>query len=201
MAEIDFQRRGELIRGVFKILVDHPDGFAAKSVLDELEKKVTPTEFESSEYEKHPGVRRYGRIVRFSTIPYVKAGWLQKGKGQWSVTEEGIKAFKKHKSPEDFDREAHRLYRAWKSEQGPDDDDGGSDDPVPSTTLEEAEENAWAEIEKYQRDINPYDFQRMVASLLEAMGYHVAWISPPGPDKGLDILAHTDPFGDHGATD
>jgi restriction system protein len=27
------------------------------------------------------------------------------------------------------------------------------------------------------------------------MGYFVSWVSPPGPDKGIDILAYTDPLG------
>jgi restriction system protein len=27
------------------------------------------------------------------------------------------------------------------------------------------------------------------------MGYHVAWIAPPGPDRGIDVIAHTDPLG------
>lgn len=27
------------------------------------------------------------------------------------------------------------------------------------------------------------------------MGYHVSWVAPPGLDKGIDILAHTDPLG------
>ncbi len=43
--------------------------------------------------------------------------------------------------------------------------------------------------------MNPYDFQNLVAALLRAMGYHVSWVAPPGPDKGIDILAHTDPLG------
>jgi len=43
--------------------------------------------------------------------------------------------------------------------------------------------------------MNPYDLQNLVAALLKAMGYHVSWVSPPGPDKGIDILAHTDPLG------
>jgi restriction system protein len=34
-----------------------------------------------------------------------------------------------------------------------------------------------------------------VAALLRAMEYHIAWISPPGPDKGIDILAHNDSLG------
>jgi restriction system protein len=30
------------------------------------------------------------------------------------------------------------------------------------------------------------------------MGYHVAWVAPPGPDKGVDIVAYTDPLGASG---
>jgi restriction system protein len=59
-----------------------------------------------------------------------------------------------------------------------------------SNTLEEAEETAWKEIEEYIQAINPYDLQKLVAALLRAMGYHIARISPRGPDKGVDILAH-----------
>jgi restriction system protein len=46
--------------------------------------------------------------------------------------------------------------------------------------------------------MNPYDFQDLVAGLLRGMGYHVLWVAPPGPDKGIDIIAHTDPLGIHG---
>ena len=27
------------------------------------------------------------------------------------------------------------------------------------------------------------------------MGYHVAWVAPPGKDRGIDILAWSDPLG------
>jgi len=30
------------------------------------------------------------------------------------------------------------------------------------------------------------------------MGYHVSWIAPVGPDRGVDILAHKDPLGVEG---
>jgi restriction system protein len=43
--------------------------------------------------------------------------------------------------------------------------------------------------------MNPYDFQDLVADLLRAMSYHVAWVSPPGKDGGLDILAWPDALG------
>jgi hypothetical protein len=37
-----------------------------------------------------------------------------------------------------------------------------------------------AEIEEHLEQMNPYDFQDLVAGLLRALGYHVAWVSPPG---------------------
>jgi restriction system protein len=40
-----------------------------------------------------------------------------------------------------------------------------------------------------------YDFQALVAALLRAMGYFVAWNAPPGPDGGVDIIAYTDALG------
>jgi restriction system protein len=43
--------------------------------------------------------------------------------------------------------------------------------------------------------MNPYDFQDLVASLIRGMGYYVSWISPPGKDGGIDILAWGDPLG------
>ena len=27
------------------------------------------------------------------------------------------------------------------------------------------------------------------------MGYHVAWVAPPGPDGGVDVIAQSDPLG------
>jgi restriction system protein len=61
--------------------------------------------------------------------------------------------------------------------------------------FEEAEEKAWEQINNYLQSINPYDFQTLAADLLAAMDYHVAWISPPGKDRGIDIVAYTDPLG------
>jgi restriction system protein len=43
--------------------------------------------------------------------------------------------------------------------------------------------------------MNPYDFQDLVADLLRAMSYHVTWVSPPGKDGGVDILAWPDALG------
>ena len=204
MAEITRKRVGELQRGVFKILLDFPDGLPAKEVLNRLPQVVPPTEFEKSDYPKHPGIRRFEKMARFATIGPVKAGWLVKSKGRWYVTEEGRKAYNQITDPEKFHAEARRLYLKWRASQPEaitELEEGGSEGAGPlekaaeASTFEEAEETAWEEIEQYVQAINPYDLQKLVAALLRAMGYHVSWIAPPGPDKGIDILEHNDPLG------
>lgn len=42
--------------------------------------------------------------------------------------------------------------------------------------------------------LDPYEMQRIVGGLLVAMDYKVR-VSPPGPDGGVDVLAHKDAFG------
>lgn len=196
MAEITRRRSGELMRGVFKLLLAHQDGLPAKEVLRQLESLVPPTEFETSTYPSKPDVRRYGRIVRFLTITFVKAGWLAKNKGQWALTEDGRRAYQQFADPERFMLEAVRLYRKWAQAQPKEDgEDAIEEAGAAAATLEEAEERAWAEIEAHLAEMSPYDFQDLVAGLLRGMGYHVAWVSSPGADRGVDIIAHSDPLG------
>jgi len=198
------KRVGELQRGVIKILLDSPDGLPAKEVLHRLEQVVPPTAFERSDYPKHPGIRRFEKMARFATIGPVKAGWLVKSKGRWYLTEEGRRAYNQITDPQEFNREVRRLYLQWRAtqpeaiteleEEGPE-ATSSIEKAAEASTVEEAEETAWAEIEQYVQAMNPYDVQKLVAALLRAMGYHISWIAPPGPDKGTDILAHNDPLG------
>jgi restriction system protein len=197
VAEITKRRMGELVRGVFSILLEHPEGVAASEVLAELEKRVPPTQFENSFYPNSPNVRRYGKIVRFSTIGPVKAGWLVKEKGHWTLTDEGRAAYETYRDPEELFDRARKLYYEWKKGQPEDVDDvpDDGDGAAPSTTLEEAEEAAWADIRAYLAAMPPYEFQELVAALLRAMGYRVDWVAPPGQDQGIDIVAYTDTLG------
>ncbi len=105
------------MRGVFKLLLSHPEGLQAKSLLDKLPDIVPPTEFEKTTYPRRPDVRRYEKIVRFSTIGPVKAGWLVKNKGLWTLTDAGRKAYEQFADPEQFMKEADKLYRQWADEQ------------------------------------------------------------------------------------
>lgn len=193
MAEITKERKGQIQRSVLEVLRDNPDGIQARSVIKEVAERLTLTEYERSEYPNRPGVRRFDKILRFSTIGPVKAGWMTKEKGIWSITDAGEQVLREFPDPVSLHAESARLYREWKKQEQPSEAEG--DETSDATTLEEAEENAWAEISKYLAQMNPYDFQKLVGGLLKGMGYHVSWISPPGPDKGIDILANTDPLG------
>jgi len=203
MAEITRHRQGEMIQAIFKVLAGNLEGLPAREVIGRVEKVLPPTDFEKSEYPNNPGTRRFDKILRFSTIPAVKAGWLVKNKGTWLATDEGRMAIAKFHDPADLMKESVRLYQEWaKSRPVVEDEDESaeieSDQPHPSVTLEEADETARQEIRDYLAKLPPYDVQELVAALLRAMGYHVAWIAPPGPDKGVDIVAYTDPLGASG---
>lgn len=209
MANLTRQRGGEILHEVLDVLSQAPDGLEVRKVIAELERRMELTDFEEATYPKHPDVRRFPKIVRFTTINAVKAGWLVKEDGIWSLTEDGDKALRAFPNPEDLMREAVRLYNEWHRDQ--------SDTPVPSAdeaddvataliedepgarvTLEEAQETAFSEIREHLQTMDPYDFQEVVAALLRGMGYHVVWVSPRGRDGGLDILAQSDPLGTEG---
>ena len=198
MAEITRKRTGELLRGVFQILSGEPDGLAARDVLKKLEFLVPPTTFENSDYPNRPGVRRYEKIVRFATVSCVKAGWLEKSKGRWLLTEAGKTAFRTITDPEKFRKEASRLYHVW-AETNQETDKLEEENPDESRTnvsFENANEQAWTEIEEHISKMDPYDFQnKLIPGLLKGMGYHVAYTAPPGADGGVDIVAYPDPLG------
>jgi restriction system protein len=195
MADVTIQRTGELLKVLFEILINNPEGVRAKDAIAKVKEKVTLTEYEKGEYSS--GSQRVDKIIRFATIDCVKAGWLIKEKGIWTVTEEGIAANNTYKNPESFYRRAQKLYREWRkaTKKPAQSIDEGIEEESPAITYEEAEEQAWSEIDSYLRNMPPYEFQNLVGSLLEAMGYHVSWIAPPGKDGGVDIVAWNDPLG------
>lgn len=206
MAQITNKRLGELIQALFRILEKYPDGMKARDALAALAATVTLTEYEAGSYESG---RRFEKIVRFATVDTVRAGWLIKNDGIWTLTGEGAKALKLYKDPLEFHKKAAQIYQCWlkdhkKNKTGLDspiaeesDLEDESDKSV-SVSYEEAKEQAQEKIDTFLHAMDAYDFQRLVAELLKAIGYHVTWIAPPGKDGGVDILAYTDPLGTQG---
>lgn len=114
MSEVT-RRRGELVRKVFEILVDARIGMPANEIFSRVEQQIELNEYERSDYPNRPGVRRFEKVVRFATIPAVKAKWLIKGGGTWTLTDEGREAWKTYQDPEGFMRESVRKYREWRA--------------------------------------------------------------------------------------
>jgi restriction system protein len=198
MPEVTRRRTGELVRKIFEILLPFPDGILAREALAQLKTRLPLSDHELG--NNPSGGVRYHTIVRFATVDCTKAGWMIKHKGTWTLTDEGRRAFEAYSDPEVFYKQAVRLYNEWRASQPDEELPSGTEgeneeEKIASITFEAAEEQSWSEIEQYLRGMNPYDFQKLVASLLRAMGYHVSWISPPGKDGGIDILAWTDPLG------
>lgn len=207
MAEITTRRQGEIVKRLFHVLAEEPDGLQAKVAIARVEATMELTPFEQTTFPNNPHLVRFPKILRFSTINCVKAGWLRKRNGIWTLTDEGRAVLEAFPDPEALYAESRRLYKAWKAsqvddEEGPAGSGAGRETPddslIAAASLEEAEEAARADILEYMGSINPYDFQDLVGKLLDAMGYHVVWIAPRGKDGGLDLLAQGDPLGVNG---
>ena len=202
---ISSARQGQLLRAVFGALAENPEGIPGKQALDLMAQRIPLNEYELGHYNSSPEEPRAYKATRFMTVNCVKAGWLIKSKGLWTATEEGLNAYRRLHDPAEFMRESTRLYQAWRAAQPDrtgiggdaklDEQEAVEEREAASTTLEEATERSWLQIQAYLMGMDAYDFQELVAALLRAMGYHVHWVSPPGPDRGLDILAFTDPLG------
>lgn len=191
------RRTGELLRVLFEVLSKYPEGLQAREAIRLSADRVTLSDYEAGTYED--GSRRFDKIIRFATVDCVKAGWLVKQKGRWHVTDEGRTAFSRFPESEAFYKEAVRLYNIWKKAQPDAESNTAEEDGEPeketTITFEQAEEQAWGEVQGHLRSMPPFEFQELVASLLRAMGYYVSWIAPPGKDGGIDILAWSDPLG------
>lgn len=83
--QVTRQRVGKLMRTLFEVLLENPEGVQASTALAEVENRVPPTDYENGSYPS--GGRRYEKIVRFATVDLVKAGWMLKDKGIWSPTD------------------------------------------------------------------------------------------------------------------
>ena len=185
MSDITLQRVGELLRGVFEILWNKPDGLTAKEVLKQLPEIIKLTEYELSA-SPSMNAPRYERIVRLATIPLAHAGWLTKNdKGRWYITEEGRQASKRYANVQDFYKEVLRLY-----------DERRQIVPESVMTLELAQEMAWEQIRKYLMQLKTAELQTLFAYLLYAMGYHIAWSAPSEKQRGfVDLVVQFDPLG------
>lgn len=169
-------------------------------LMQEIEKTVELSAWEKETLE-NTGNIRWQSNMHFTSVDYVRAGFLIKKKGNWTITPEGEEALKL--GAEKLRDEAWRRYKAWyrgkektvdeKPEtQHEEEDDHAKENMIELETLEERAANG---IREFLKSKNPYEFQDLVASLLKAMGYYIQSVAPRGKDGGIDIVAYTDPLG------
>ena len=194
-------RKGRLVQALFAVLKEHPDGLAAKDAIAAVEDSIELDPSEKGAFEQS-GLKKFPRLIRFATIPPTKAGWMIKQDGTWTVTDEGLKALEQFPDSEQFFKHARQLYLAWKKAnkgaaaiEGLDDEEATDEEIDSAVSLEDDEDAARSEILNFLAKMPPYDFQTCCAKLIQALGHEVAWISPPGPDGGLDFVAFADPIG------
>lgn len=149
---------------------------------------------------------RWAAVLHFFSIDCVKAGFLTKQRGVWSLTSEGEDALKL--GPEGFLDLAMKSYREWRDknprqhpkEAGSEDEEIAADLPenngsLDVAKLEEIEQTARDGLRRHIDAKNAYEFQDMVGALLRGMGYFTPFIAPRGKDGGIDLIAYKDPLG------
>lgn len=194
MRKISYKRIGEYLQTALKIAVEHGGSYPIRQILEEMERCLNFDEYEKAIYEKS-GYIRWQSILHFYSIDVTKAGWLRKHKGIWYATEEGKKALELE--PEKFIEIATTKYREWaesrelvKEKEEPEIIQSSI-----TTSYEQAQSVSREEIKSFIKNLNPYDFQDIVAALFRGMGYYTPFVAPPGPDGGIDIIAYKDPIG------
>ena len=187
------------IFAAFNILKKAGGSLRGKEVIDKIRETVSFDDYENHRYEK-TGYIRWESIMHFYTIDCMKAGYLRKQKGVWTLTEEGEKAIKL--GEEQLLNTATTKYREWDAKRKKEDDELG--DELDDEIIEDKAQQQKALLEQYQEQAiegqrefilnkSAYDFQDMVAILLDAMGYHISFISPYYHFSGMRPI-HTSGF-------
>ena len=182
------------------ILSKNGGSMPIRILMQEIEKTVELSAWEKETLE-NTGNIRWQSNMHFTSVDYVRAGFLIKKKGNWTITPEGEEALKL--GAEKLRDEAWKRYKAWyrgkeqTTDEKPVAQPEEENDPAKETMieLETLEERAANGIREYLKSKNPYEFQDLVASLLKAMGYYIQSVAPRGKDGGIDIVAYTDPLG------
>lgn len=177
-----------------KILKEAGGHLTGKKVIDKIRDNVDFNDWEKAKYEKS-GYIRWESILHFYTIGCIKAAFLRKQKGVWYITAEGEKALKL--GPVGLLEKASSEYRKWdvKRKKELTEEELEDHDQLQKANLDQLESQAKEGLKDFIANINPYEFQDLVAALLRAMGYFTPFIAAKGPDGGVDIVAFQDPLG------
>ena len=195
-----YQTSAKTMYAAMAILSKNGGSMPIRILMQEIEKAVELSDWEKEVLE-NTGNIRWQSNMHFTSVDYVRAGFLIKKKGTWTITPEGEENLKL--GPEKLRDLAWQRYHEWYKSKEPDnvvkpaEHQDEENDPAKETMieLETLEERAANGIREYLKSKNPYEFQDLVAALLKAMGYYIQSVAPRGKDGGIDIVAYVDPLG------
>jgi hypothetical protein len=97
---------GRLVRKVFALLMEHPEGLPIRAILDHIGETDDLSEKQTDRFEE---------VMRGCVAP-IKAGWLEAGRHHLTVSEQGKDAFARYEDPAEFLQEAgRRSAKGWLS--------------------------------------------------------------------------------------
>ena len=107
-------RRPRLVQAVLSTLAAQENGsLPVKELFDELVERLQLGPEDLVATANGVG-RRFERDAYFDLIPAVKAGWLRRQGGVWTITAEGREAIGKYTDADSLQQAARALYQEWR---------------------------------------------------------------------------------------
>jgi restriction system protein len=196
MNDITLSRSEALItamhRAALRALAAAPGGQLKASALKQAIEATVPLDDWARETYATTGHTRWRSILAFSSVGMVKAGYVSKERGVWTLLPQGRAVLERGIEPRAYLAELDRRYRAWKAiqiaggvttapgaaavvasgeEEEDDDDSLEAPDERMDRTLKAAHAALAAELIATIKTCEPEFFERLVVQLLLKMGY------------------------------
>ena len=200
-----------------RALAAAPGGQLKASALKQAIEATVPLDDWARETYASTGHTRWRSILAFSSVGMVKAGYVSKERGVWTLLPEGRALLAKGLEPGSYVPELDRRYRIWKASQiqadtvpaartsgaaaAVDEDDAlEAPDERIDRTLTAAHEVLAAELIATIKACEPEFFERLVVQLLLKMGYggsrqEAGRAVGRSGDNGIDGIINEDRLG------
>lgn len=196
----------KLLFATFNILKDAGGSLLGKDVITRIETSVELTEWDKSVYEK-TGNTRWVSILHFFTIDAIKAGFLIKEKGTWTLSKTGNDAiqlgevglleacsegYAKWKLTVPVKQQTETIVAKELKDEPPEE--------LLESIISEINDNLAREILDIVKNCSPVFFERLVVALLVKMGYggtlaDAARVIGRSGDGGIDGIIDEDRLG------
>lgn len=179
-----------------------------KDIKEHVLKNISLDEWATEIIESN-GLPRWETYLHFFSIDAAKAGFLEKGKGIWTITPSGKEAIKM--PPWEFLNAATEGYKIWKNSQVPSTSkiqDEATEDLVPDSPPEEqmlliqSTSNGLLSADLLERlkNMTWQEFERVVVRVLIGMGYggsrkEAGQALQTSGDEGIDGIINEDRLG------